>query len=317
MRYLFKRFQRLCIVMAAVTFATFLLVNVLPGDVAYEIAGMDSSEEEVQEIREELGLNRPVLVRYVEWVTGIFTGDWGRSYISDEDVWEAITDRFPVSFELMILAQLLALAMAIPAGLVSAFRPNGRGDRIIGAVAFASVSMPSFMTAILLIYFFSLHLGWLPATGYEPLSSGLWANLRPMILPAISLALVEWTILMRTLRVEMIAVLQENYIALARAKGMSNLRILLFHALRPSSFSMITLLGLQVARLLGGTIIIEQIFGIPGVGRLLIHAVYTRDFIVIQGCVTFFALTFVTVNFLVDIAYAWLDPRVRTRGAHG
>ncbi|MWB77886.1 ABC transporter permease subunit [Pseudooceanicola sp. 216_PA32_1] len=317
MRYLLQRFQRLLIVLAAVTFVTFLLVNVLPGDVAYEIAGMDSSEEEVQQIREDLGLNRPILVRYGEWVGGIFTGDWGRSYLSDEDVWESITDRFPVSFELMILAQILALTMAIPAGIVSAFRPNGRGDRLIGSVAFASVSMPSFMTAILLIYFFALYLGWLPATGYEPISSGLWENLRPMILPALSLALVEWTVLMRTLRVEMISVLQENYIALARAKGMPNYRILLVHALRPSSFSMITLLGLQVARLLGGTIIIEQIFGIPGVGRLLIHAVYTRDFIVIQGCVTFFALAFVTANFIVDIAYAWLDPRVRTGGAHG
>jgi peptide/nickel transport system permease protein len=222
-----------------------------------------------------------------------------------------------VSFELMLLAQLIALSLAIPAGVISAFRPNGRADQIIGSLAFASVSMPSFMTAILLIFVMALGLGWLPATGYEPLSEGLWANLRPMILPALSLALVEWTVLMRTLRAEMIAVLQENYIALARAKGMSNLRILLVHALRPSSFSMITLLGLQVARLLGGTIIIEQIFGIPGVGRLLIHAVYTRDFIVIQGCVTFFALAFVTANFLVDIAYAYLDPRVRTGGAHG
>ncbi len=317
MQYLIRRIQRLAIVLAAVTFVTFLVVNILPGDVAYEIAGMDSSEEEVQEIREELGLNRPVLVRYVDWVGGIFTGDWGRSFLSDEDVWEVIIGRFPVSFELMILAQVIALAMAIPAGVISAFRPNGRGDRIIGAGAFASVSMPSFMTAILLIYFFSLHLGWLPATGYEPLSAGLWENLRPMILPALSLAFVEWTVLMRTLRVEMISVLQENYIALARAKGMSNARILFVHALRPSSFSMITLLGLQVARLLGGTIIIEQIFGIPGIGRLLIHAVYTRDFIVIQGCVTFFAMAFVIANFLVDIAYAWLDPRVRTRGAHG
>ncbi len=317
MHYLMQRLQRLVIVLAAVTFATFLLVNVLPGDVAYEMAGMDSSEEEVQEIRRELGLDRPVLVRYFEWVGGIFTGDWGTSYINKEDVWEAITGRFPVSFELMILAQILALCLAVPAGMISAFRPNGRGDRIIGAVAFASVSMPAFMTAVLLIYFFSLNLGWLPATGYEPLSAGLWENLRPMILPAVSLALVEWTILMRTLRVEMISVLQENYIALARAKGMSNLRILLVHALRPSSFSMITLLGLQVARLLGGTIIIEQIFGIPGIGRLLIFSVYTRDFVMIQGCVTFFALAFVIANFLVDIAYAWLDPRIRTGGSHG
>ena len=138
-----------------------------------------------------------------------------------------------------------------------------------------------------------------------------------MILPALALGLVEWTVLMRTLRAEMIGVLQENYIALARAKGMSDARILLVHALRPSSFSMITLLGLQVGRLMGGSIIIEQIFGIPGIGRLLVHAVNTRDFIMIQGCVTLFAIAFVTANFLVDIAYAWLDPRVRLERARG
>lgn len=317
MKYLFRRFQRLLVVLAAVTFFTFLLVNVLPGDVAYEMAGMDATPERVEEIRQELGLDRNVVVRYVEWLGGVVTGDWGRSFLSQESVWEAITDRFPVSLELMLLAQIIALTLAVPMGLISAYRPNSRADRVVGSIAFASVSMPSFMTAILLIFFFSLHLGWLPATGYEPLSEGLWANLRPMILPALSLALVEWTVLMRTLRAEMIGVLQENYISLARAKGMSDARILVVHALRPSSFSMLTLLGLQVGRLMGGSIIIEQIFGIPGVGRLLIHAVYTRDFMMIQGCVTFFAIAFVTANFIVDMAYAWLDPRVRQERAHG
>lgn len=318
MKYLLSRLQRLAIVLVSVTFVTFLLVNVLPGDVAYEMAGMDASEEDVQAIRDDLGLDRPLLVRYGEWAGGVFTGDWGKSFINEEDVWDAITSRFPVSLELMLLAQFIALSLAIPAGMISAFRPDSRADKVIGGIAFASVSMPSFMTGLLLIYLFSLTLGWLPATGYEPLSSGLWANLKPMILPALSLALVEWTVLMRTLRAEMISVLQEDYISLARAKGMSNLRILWAHALRPSSFTMLTILGLQVARLLGGAIIIEQIFGIPGVGRLLIYAVYTRDFIVIQGCVTFFALAFVAANFAVDVAYAWLDPRVRQgRGAHG
>ncbi|MAS42979.1 MAG: peptide ABC transporter [Rhodobacteraceae bacterium] len=303
--------------MVSVTFLTFLLVNVLPGDVAYEMTGMDSSEEEVQAIRDELGLDRNVVLRYAEWAGGILTGDWGASFINKEEVWHALAQRFPVSLELMLLAQLIALSLAVPMGLISAYRPGGRADRVIGTLAFASVSMPSFMTAILLIFFFSLHLGWLPATGYEPLSAGLWENLRPMILPALALGLVEWTVLMRTLRAEMIGVLQENYIALARAKGMSDARILLVHALRPSSFSMITLLGLQVGRLMGGSIIIEQIFGIPGIGRLLVHAVNTRDFIMIQGCVTLFAIAFVTANFLVDIAYAWLDPRVRLERARG
>lgn len=317
MRYLFGRFQRFCIVLFAVTLVTFGLVNILPGDVAYTIAGMDASEQEVARIRDELGLNAPLVMRYLTWVGNVLTGDWGRSYLTGVPVWEEIAHRLPISLQLMVLAQVIALSLAIPAGLICAFRPNSRADRIIGAVGFATVSVPSFMTAILLIYLFSLHLGWLPATGYEPLSEGLWANLRTLILPALSLALVEWTVLMRILRVDMIGVLQENYISLARAKGMSDMRILIVHALRPSSFSLVTILGLQVARLMSGAIILEQIFGIPGVGRLLIHAVYTRDFIVIQGCVTFFALAFVVANFIVDLAYTWLDPRVREARAHG
>lgn len=316
-RYLVRRLGRLTIVLAAVTFVTFLLVSVLPGDVAYDIAGMDSSEEEVQKIREDLGLDRPILLRYTEWVAGILVGDWGQSYRTDEDVWSLIVQRFPISLELMILAQLIALTLAVPMGVLSAYRPGSRADQTVGVLAFASVSMPSFMTAVLLIYGVSLGLGWLPATGYEPLSAGIWENLKPMILPALSLGLVEWTVLMRTLRAEMTSVLQEDYIQLARAKGMTDTHILIVHALRPSSFSMITILGLQVGRLLGGAIIIEQIFGIPGVGRLLVNAVFTRDFIIIQGCVTFFAITFVVVNFLVDVAYAWLDPRIRLAQAHG
>ncbi|ASM74984.1 MULTISPECIES: ABC transporter permease [Roseobacteraceae] len=317
MRYLFGRVQRFSIVLFAVTLVTFALVNILPGDVAYTIAGMDASEQEVARIRDELGLNAPLVMRYLTWVGNVFTGDWGRSYLTGVPVWTEIAHRLPISLQLMVMAQLIALLLALPAGLICAFRPNSMADRIIGAVGFATVSVPSFMTAILLIYLFSLHLGWLPATGYEPLSAGLWANLRTLILPALSLALVEWTVLMRILRVDMIGVLGENYISLARAKGMSDMRILIVHALRPSSFSLITILGLQVARLMSGTIILEQIFGIPGVGRLLVHAVYTRDFIVIQGCVTFFALAFVVANFIVDLAYAWLDPRVREARAHG
>lgn len=317
MFYLIRRAQRLVVVMFAVTLFTFLLVNVLPGDVAYDIAGQDATPEEVAAIRADLGLDRPVLIRYFEWLGGIFVGDWGQSFRTGEQVWDAIMARFPASFELMLIAQVIALSLAIPLGLLSAYKAGTRIDRTISAIAFASVSVPSFMMAILLIFFFSLYLDWLPATGYEPLSAGLWANLAPMILPALSLAFVEWTVLMRTLRAEMISVLQENYIALARAKGMSDARILFVHALRPSSFSMITLLGLQVGRLIGGSIIIENIFGIPGVGRLLVNAIYSRDFIVIQGCVTFIAFAFVAVNFLVDMAYAYLDPRIRLGRANG
>ena len=317
MRFFVRRLVRLILVMFIVTLFTFMLVNVLPGDVAYDIAGQDASEEEVQQIRQDLGLNDPVLVRYVRWLGGLMVGDWGKSFRTGEPVLEAILSRFPVSIQLMVLAQVLALSLALPFGILSAYKAGSRVDRTIASFGFASVSMPAFMVAILLILFFAIWLGWLPATGYEPWSEGIWKSFRSMILPALSFALAEWTVLMRTLRSEMIGVLQEDYIAMARAKGMSDTRILVVHALRPSSFALITLLGLSVGNLIGGSIIIESIFGIPGVGRLLINAIFSRDFMIIQGVVTFIALVYVLVNFAVDLGYAYLDPRVRVQASHG
>ena len=173
------------------------------------------------------------------------------------------------------------------------------------------------MMAIILIYVFGLWLQWLPVTGYEPMSEGLWVNLRNFILPSASFALAEWTILARVLRSDMIGVLQEDYISMARAKGMPVKRILWVHALRPSSFSMITIFGLQMGALIGGSIIIESIFALPGVGRLLVQAVFLRDFMVIQGCVTIIAVAYVVINFSVDICYALLDPRIRVAKSHG
>jgi peptide/nickel transport system permease protein len=213
----------------------------------------------------------------------------------------------------MLMAQLFAIALAVPLGILSAYKANRPADKAVTVMAFGSVSVPAFAVAILLILLFSLYLDWLPATGYVPISEDLWDNIRAMILPALSFALAEWTILMRTLRAEMISVLQEDYIAMARAKGMSDRRILIGHALRPSSFAMITLLGLQVGNLIGGSLIIESIFGIPGVGHLLINAIYARDFVMIQGCVTFIAIAYVLINFAVDMSYSFLDPRVRVR----
>jgi len=317
MRYLIGRLGHLLMVLFAVTIVTFMLVNILPGDIAYDIAGLDASEAEVEAIREEIGLNRPAIVRYVEWIGGILTGDWGKSFRTSEPVWDAIKTRFPVSLELVIIAQIMALMLAIPLGIISALRANSRFDRVVAVGGFFCLSVPNFMMAIILIYVFGLWLGWLPVTGYEPISEGLWENLRNFILPSASFALAEWTILTRVLRSDMIGVLQEDYISMARAKGMPVKRILWVHALRPSSFSLITLLGLQVGALIGGSIIIESIFALPGVGRLLIQAIFLRDFMVIQGCVTFIAIAYVIVNFSVDICYALLDPRIRSARSHG
>lgn len=317
MRYLTARLGHLLLVLFAVTFVTFMLVNVLPGDVAYDIAGLDASEEDVQAIREEIGLNRPALLRYVEWLGGILVGDWGISYITSEPVWDAVKSRFPVSFELVLIAQIMALMLAIPLGIISALRVNSRFDRVVAVAGFFCLSVPNFMMAIILIYVFGLWLQWLPVTGYEPMSEGLWVNLRNFILPSASFALAEWTILARVLRSDMIGVLQEDYISMARAKGMPVKRILWVHALRPSSFSMITIFGLQMGALIGGSIIIESIFALPGVGRLLVQAVFLRDFMVIQGCVTIIAVAYVVINFSVDICYALLDPRIRVAKSHG
>ncbi|MDF1736922.1 MAG: ABC transporter permease [Minwuia sp.] len=317
MRYVLKRVRRLLVVIFAVTLFTFLLVNVLPGDVAYDIAGQDASEEEVQAIRADLGLDRPVMVRYVEWLGDFVQGDWGRSFRTDEPVVEAILSRFPVSLELMLVAQVFALILAVPFGIIAAYRAGRTTDRAIATAGFMSLSIPSFMAAILLILVVSLNLGWLPTSEYEPLSAGLWANLRAFILPALAIAMAEWVILMRVLRADMIGVLQQDYISLARSKGLPVWHVILRHALKPASFSMITVLGLQIGNLVGGSIIIESIFALPGVGRLLINAIYARDFIVVQGVVVFIAFAYVLVNFIVDLLYAVLDPRIRTERTDG
>ncbi len=316
MHYLFRRLRYLLLVMFVVTLLTFLLVNVLPGDIAYDIAGQDASEAGVQAIREDLGLNRPVLVRYFEWFTGVLTGDWGASFRTGEPVMEAILSRFPVTLELTLIAQFFAILLAVPLGIISAFKASGKIDRGIAIGSFFFLSVPNFMMAIILIYVFGLWLHWLPVTGYEPLSQGLWVNLRTFILPALSFALAEWTILMRVLRADMIGVLQEDYISMARAKGLSTTRILWVHAMRPSSFSLVTTLGLQFGVVISGSIIIESIFALPGVGRLLIGAIFSRDFIVIQGCVTFIAIAYVIINFIVDLCYVALDPRLRAGQSH-
>ena len=317
MRFLLLRLRRLLIVLFTVTLLTFFLVNVLPGDVAYDIAGQDASEAEVQAIRVHLGLDRPVLVRYTTWLLTFIPGDWGVSYRTGEPVLEAVLSRFPVSFELMLIGQSLAILIALPTAIVSAYRAGGVVDRTIAAGGFTSLSIPPFMASILLILLFALHWNLLPATGYVPLSEGLWPHLSAFILPGLSIALAEWTVLMRVLRADLIGVLQEDYIALARAKGLPTWHILVRHALRPASFSTITIIGLQIGALIGGSIIIETIFALPGVGRLLVNAIYARDFLVVQGAVTFIAIAYVLINFSVDVLYVLLDPRIRTVSAHG
>ena len=317
MRYLGRKLIRLVCVVVAVTTLTFLMVNLLPGDVAYLVVGLDASPREIAAVRHVLGLDRPLPVRYVEWLAGLLRGDLGVSMRTSVPVGAAILSRLPVTIELMVLAQVIAVALAVPLGVLCAYRQNRWIDRLITVTGFAMISVPPFVMALVLIFVVALRLGILPATGYVPLSQGLWPNLRTFILPALSLALIEWVSLMRLLRNDMIVTLHEDFIAMARAKGLPTWQILFRHALPPSSFSLITILGLQIGTLIGGTLVLESIFALPGIGSLLLTGIFARDYVVVQGCILFIAVAYVVINFLVDLSYSLLDPRIRVEGRVG
>ena len=317
MRYLAYRLLRMIPVFFLVTIASFSLLNVLPGDAADAILGNPDAADDPEsilearlEIRKELGLDRPITVRYFSWLGSILQGDFGESYVQVAPVWELLMERLPVTIELLILAQVLALLIALPMGVYSALRADQAVDRVISAVTFAIVAMPPFLLAIILVFLFAVTWRLLPSSGYVPIEEGLIQNLYHYILPATVIGILEAPILLRVLRVDLIATLQEDYIALAKAKGMTTSYILFRHALRPSSFTLVTVLGLQFGFLISGTVIIEQIFSLPGMGKLILEAIDNRDAMLLQGGVTLIAVAYVAINLLVDVLYAVLDPRI-------
>jgi peptide/nickel transport system permease protein len=262
-------------------------------------------------LRAQMGLDLPIWQRYGLWLWDVLHGDLGRSFRTGETVINAVLDRLPVSLELMVLAELMGLAIGIPLAILCAVKSGSAIDRFLTGLAFGNLSLPSFLVAILLIFLFAVQLNWLPATGWVPFGEEPLANLRSFVLPALTLAFAEWPALMRVLRSDMIATLQEDYIAMAKAKGLRPARILLVHALKPSSLTLVTVTGINIGRLIGGAVIVESIFALPGIGRLLVGAIQARDFIILQGVVLFVAAGFVMVNFIVDMLYAVLDPRIR------
>ena len=298
-------------VLIAVTLLTFLIAALLPGDLAVATLADEATPEKVAALRRELGLDQPLVLQYLHWLGNALAGDFGRSVRTGEKVLSAILQRLPVTLELMLFAQLIALAIGVPLGILCAVRNGGAFDRMISAIAFGKLSVPAFMLAIVLIYVFSVRLKLLPATGYVPLDEDIVGNLRSFVLPAVTLGFGEWPVLMRVLRSDMIATLQEDYIAMARAKGLKPWRILMVHALKPSSLTLVTVTGINIGRLIGGAVLVETIFALPGIGRLLIGAIYTRDFVIVQGVVLFVATAFVLINFAVDMLYGVLDPRIR------
>ncbi|MET4202095.1 ABC transporter permease [Bradyrhizobium barranii] len=311
LNFVVRRLLAILPVLLAVSLLTFLIAALLPGDLAYVILGDQATPENVAALRRDMGLDQPLWWRYLSWLGHVLQGDLGRSFRTGQTVLQAVAERIPVSLELMLMAEFIGLLIGVPLAIACAARAGGAFDRFMTGSAFAMLSMPSFLMAILLIYLFAVELRWLPATGYVPFTEEPLANLRFFVLPALTLALAEWPGIMRVLRSDMIATLQEDYIALAKAKGLKPARILFVHALKPSSLTLVTVTGINIGRLLGGTLIVESIFALPGIGRLLVGAIYTRDLVILQGVVLLVACGFVIVNFIVDMLYAVLDPRIR------
>lgn len=311
LRFVVRTALYLTPVLLAVTLLTTLLGALMPGDVATVMLGSQATPENVEALRTKLGLNLPVWQQYLRWVSGVLHGDFGHSVRTGEDVLAAVMQRFPVTLEVILAAQVLALAIGVPAGVLAAARPGSWLDRMVSAGASAMLSMPSYMLALVLIYGLSLHLQWLPASGFVALSQSAGEHLKSLALPALTLALVEWPALARVLRADMVAALKEDYIMLARAKGLSQRRILFVHAFKPASIALVTMLGLNLGRLVGATVVVEAIFSLPGIGQMLVDAIYTRDFVTLQGCVVFVTLSFVFVNLAADQLVTVLDPRVR------
>jgi peptide/nickel transport system permease protein len=311
-RAIARRLVHLVVVLFFVTLFVALLTSLLPGDPTDAIAGF-ASEEQKDELRQTLGLDDPVWVQYGRWMGDFMTGDLGGYYsvTGERPVMDRVSDALPVSLQLMIEAQVLALIIAIPLGVYSAYRAGSRFDRTTSATLFGLLAIPNFALALVLAYYVGVELGWLPVSGYVAPEDGLFDHLRRMAMPAISLAVGQIAVYMRLLRSDMIATLQEDFITMAKAKGIPPSHVLWRHALRPSSLTLLTVAGLNVGTLIGGAVIVEVIFSLPGMGTLLFEAIQARQYIALQSLIAIIAVGYVLINFLVDVLYAVLDPRIR------
>lgn len=312
MRNFLVRLLELAAVLLIVSFGVFLMVALIPGDPAVAILGEGKPPEQYDALRMELGLNDPVLQRYFDWLGGAVTGDLGRSIMPPQTpVTERLLAALPVSLQLASMGLVIAVVVAIPLALWAAARQGGLIDRIIGATMFGLLSVPSFLAGLLLIMFLVNDQGWFPRSQWVRMSESVTGNLHHAILPAIVIALSEIALFTRILRNDLVVTLQEDFVLSARAKGLPPWRIMVGDALRPSSFSLVTLLGISTGRLIGSTVIVEYLFALPGMGSLVVTGAQTGNFPIVQGAVLVTAIIYVLVNTCVDLSYGFLDPRTR------
>ena len=304
-----RRLLQLVLLLFGISFLVFMSMHLAPGDPATIIGGPTATDSDLAAIREELGLNRPVLTQYVDYIAGVVQGDLGYSFQNNQSVSSAIVTRFPQTFNLAIASMIVAILIGVPAGIISATKQNSWFDVSSTTVALAGISIPNFWLGAMLILIFSVQLQWLPVGG---LSAPFWTieGMKQLILPAITLGTASAAMIARMSRSTMLEVIRADYIRTARAKGVRNRTVTWVHALRNAMIPVITVIGLNFGFLLGGTIITEQVFAINGVGRLMIDAIAARDFPVVQGTVLLVATLFVVVNLIVDIVYALIDPRI-------
>lgn len=307
LKFISKRLLLIIVVILGVTVLTFSLMHFAPGDPAESVAiaryGTDLTEEDIEWVRGQEGLDDPIYVQYGKWLNHILHGDFGRSLINGESVAGEVLGRLPATLELVFASMLVSLLIAIPIGIISAAKRNSVVDNVSMVGALLGVSMPNFWLALLLILLFSLYLGWFPVFGR--------GGLDHLILPAVTLGTGMAAITTRLTRSSMLEVLQQNYIRTARAKGLRERAVIGKHALKNALIPVVTIVGLQFVFLLEGTVIVETIFAWPGIGRLLVDSIFARDFAIIQGCALVIAVMVVLANLLVDVSYAYLDPRIR------
>jgi peptide/nickel transport system permease protein len=313
-RYIINRLLSMIPTLILISILVFLISYLIPGDPTYTLLGMEVTQEARQAMRVQMGLDKPIYVRYGIWMWDVMHGDLGTSIYGQFKVTYLIGRAIPVSLELMLLTIMLALVIAIPTAVLSAVKKNTWVDMVATLGAFTGLSIPVFWLAIMFIYLFAVHLKWLPATGYVRLGDGLLANLKSMILPTVTLGIVYSTGLMRFLRAGLLDVLNEDYVRTARMKGVIEWRVLMRHVLKNALIPFITVLGLEMAWLMGGSVLIENVFALPGMGRLALNAILQRDYMLVQGIALVMAALFLVINLIVDVLYAFLDPRVRLVG---
>jgi peptide/nickel transport system permease protein len=311
-RLIGKRLAAAIPVMWGVSFLTFLVINRLPTDAAQQLLGVNATPQQLEELRQKLNLDEPFLSRYFDWLGHALTGDLGRSFASDQTVTSILSERLPVTFELIAYALIVSLLFTVPVALLAARRPNGIVDRITMATSMAGLSVANYVLALVLVYVFAVKLEWLPAIGYVNPADGIWPFIKSLTLPAVSIGFPLVCFYTRLLRADILEQMQgEDYVVTAKAKGVGPWRVLARHALPNSLFGLLTVVGLNIGTLIGVTVIIESIFSLPGIGGALVEAFNNRDILVVQGIVLVLALIVVLCNLLTDLLYTVLDPRIR------